>query len=87
LLRDILDHPNDLTPDILLRSLLQQLHTPQIYLPAINLNGLSKISQYISTLLSKKKSEIPFCYQFPKQLSNLAMIAKSLRSIALPGTF
>ncbi len=54
-------HPNDLTPDILLRSLLQQLQTPQIYLPAINLNGLSKISQYISTLLAKKKSMIPFC--------------------------
>ncbi|MEH2169961.1 MAG: hypothetical protein V7K41_25580 [Nostoc sp.] len=30
-------HPNDLTPDILLRSLLQQLQTPQISLPTINL--------------------------------------------------
>ncbi|MCC5610786.1 glycosyltransferase [Nostoc sp. CHAB 5834] len=65
-------HPNDLTPDILLRSLLQQLDTPQISQTAINLNGLPKISQYISTLLAKKKVVIPFCYQFPE----LAMIAK-----------
>lgn len=65
-------HPNDLTPDILLRSLLQQLDTPQISRTAINLNGLPKISQYISTLLTKKKVVIPFCYQLP----GLAMIAK-----------
>lgn len=49
-------HPNHLTPDILLRSLLQQLHTPQISLPAINLNGLPKISHCISTLLAKKRA-------------------------------
>lgn len=56
-------HPNDLTPDILLRSLLQQLHIPKISIPEINLNGLPKISQYISTLLAKKNNLIPFCYQ------------------------
>jgi predicted glycosyltransferase len=65
-------HPNDLTPDILLRSLLQQLDTPQISRTAINLNGLPKISQYISTLLTTKKVVIPFCYQLPE----LVMIAK-----------
>ncbi|MDZ8085112.1 MAG: hypothetical protein RMY16_05855 [Nostoc sp. DedQUE12b] len=48
-------HPNDLIPDILLRSLLQQLQTPQVSQPTINLNGLPKISQYISTLLAKKR--------------------------------
>ncbi|WP_196511387.1 glycosyltransferase family protein [Nostoc sp. NZL] len=69
-------HPNDLAPDILLRSLLQQLQTPQISLTTINLDGLPKISQYISTLLAKKKSVIPFCYQSPEQLPELAMIAK-----------
>ncbi len=69
-------HPNDLTPDILLRSLLQQLQTPQISFPTINLDGLPKISQYISTLLAKKKSVIPFCYKCPEQLPELAMIAK-----------
>ncbi|WP_414514940.1 hypothetical protein [Nostoc sp. PCC 9305] len=69
-------HPNDLTPDILLRSLLQQLQTPQISQPKINLNGLPKISQYISTLLAKKKSVIPFCYNPTVQLPELAMIAK-----------
>lgn len=56
-------HPNDLTPDILLRSLLQQLHIPKISIPEINLNALPKISQYISTLLAKKNSLIPLCYQ------------------------
>ncbi|MBD2678341.1 glycosyltransferase [Nostoc paludosum FACHB-159] len=56
-------HPNDLTPDILLRSLLQQLHIPKISIPEINLNGLPKISQYISNLLAKKNNLIPFCYQ------------------------
>jgi predicted glycosyltransferase len=55
-------HPKDLTPDILLRSLLQQLHISQISIPEINLNALPKISQYISTLLVKKNSLIPFCY-------------------------
>ncbi|MEH2355445.1 glycosyltransferase family protein [Nostoc sp.] len=69
-------HPNDLTPDILLRSLLQQLQTPQISQTAINLNGLPKISQYISTLLAKKKSVIPFGYNPSVQLPKLAMIAK-----------
>ncbi|WP_448265266.1 glycosyltransferase family protein [Nostoc sp. DSM 114159] len=69
-------HPNYLTPDILLRSLLQQLQTPQISQPKINLNGLPKISQYISTLLAKKKSAIPFCYNPVVQLPKLAMIAK-----------
>jgi predicted glycosyltransferase len=70
-------HPNDLTPDILLRSLLQQLQTPQIYLPTINLDGLPKISQYISALLAKKKSVMPLCYnKSPEQLPDLAMIAK-----------
>ncbi|MDZ8023097.1 MAG: glycosyltransferase [Nostoc sp. DedQUE11] len=56
-------HPNDLTPDILLRSLLQKLHIHQISIPEINLNALPKISQYISTLLAKKNSLMPFCYQ------------------------
>ncbi len=70
-------HPNDLTPDILLRSLLQQLQTPQISLPTINLDGLPKISQYISALLAKKKSVMPFCYnKSPEQLPDIAMIAK-----------
>ncbi|MFN6517164.1 MAG: glycosyltransferase family protein [Nostoc sp. CreGUA01] len=54
-------HPDNLTPDILLRSLLQQLHTPQISIPEINLNGLPKISQYISTLIAKKNNLIPLC--------------------------
>ncbi|MBD2409390.1 glycosyltransferase [Nostoc calcicola FACHB-3891] len=48
-------HPNDLTPDILLRSLLQKLHTPQISVPEINLNALPQITEYISTLLAAKK--------------------------------
>ncbi|MFN6477682.1 glycosyltransferase [Nostoc sp. DedQUE07] len=48
---------NDLTLDILLRSLLQQLQTPQISQPKINLNGLPKINQYISTLLAKKERD------------------------------
>ncbi len=54
-------HPDNLTPDILLRSLLQQLHTPQISIPEINLNALPKISQYISTLIAKKNNLIPLC--------------------------
>ncbi|BAY74008.1 hypothetical protein NIES25_04160 [Nostoc linckia NIES-25] len=56
-------HPNELTPDILLRSLLQQLHIPNISIPEINLNALPKISQYISSLLAKKNSLIQFCCQ------------------------
>ncbi len=54
-------HPDNLTPDILLRSLLQQLHTSQISIPEINLNALPKISQYISTLIAKKNNLIPLC--------------------------
>lgn len=72
-------HPDNLTPDILLRSLLQQLNTPQhkISTPTIDLNALPQISQYISTLLAKKKSVVPFgkTYQPPEQLKDLEIVA------------
>ncbi|WP_235083002.1 glycosyltransferase family protein [Chlorogloeopsis fritschii PCC 9212] len=69
-------HPDRLTPDVLLRSVLQTLNTPQpkISAPAINLNALPKISQYICTLLAEKRA-LPFCRtcQPPEQLQNLAI--------------
>jgi predicted glycosyltransferase len=65
-------HPNDLTPDILLRSLLQKLHTPQISIPEINLNALPQITEYISTLLAKKNSLILCCYPPDEKLLSSA---------------
>ncbi|MFQ4142687.1 glycosyltransferase family protein [Chlorogloeopsis sp. ULAP02] len=71
-------HPDHLTPDLLLRSVLQQLNTPpnkNISTPIIDLNALPKISQYICTLLTKNKRVVPFCRtcQPPEQLQDLAI--------------
>ncbi|WP_250121503.1 glycosyltransferase [Chroococcidiopsis sp. CCMEE 29] len=70
-------HPEHLTPEILLQTLLQQLNTLQrkSSTPAIDLNALPKISQYICTLLAKKKDMVPFCgnCQQPEQLLDLAI--------------
>ncbi|MBW4642637.1 MAG: glycosyltransferase [Goleter apudmare HA4340-LM2] len=66
-------HPDYLTPEILWRSLLQQLQADEKSTPAIDLNGLPRISQYICTLLAKKKSLVPFYSQLPKLIPDLAI--------------
>ncbi|MDM9385410.1 glycosyltransferase [Chlorogloeopsis sp. ULAP01] len=71
-------HPDHLTPDVLLESVLQQLNTPphkKISTPIIDLSALPKISQYICTLLAKKKRVLPFCRtcQPPEQVQDLAI--------------
>ncbi|MCC5614042.1 glycosyltransferase [Nostoc sp. CHAB 5836] len=73
-------HPDYLTPETLMRSLLQQVYSlqSQIFPPAIDLNALPKISQYISTLLANKKNPVRVgrMYHPAEQLHNLTAIAK-----------
>ncbi len=72
-------HPDELTPEKLLRSLLKQLYTQnQISQRAIDLNGLPKISQHICALIAEKKGAVPFCQtcQSPKRLQDLAISKK-----------
>ncbi|MBH8565424.1 glycosyltransferase [Nostoc sp. CENA67] len=71
-------HPDNLTPESLLRSLLEQLDTPQSQIshPAIDLNGLPNISQYIKTLITNKKGVVPSrqSHQSSNKLRDLAIL-------------